>query len=118
MQVDQLVEGTFYTLYHDYGTVVTIKRLTKRNVDPETGEREDDIGFTADAVFTPVGMVNSYLVKMLGRADEATTVFMVRLNAGQEVKPSDTVIHGNRTYRELDVQVYGLIALVAGREYT
>lgn len=113
MVVDDMVEDTFYTLYHDYGTTVTIKTLSKRNVNTVTGEREGDPGFTADAVFTPTGLVNSYFARMLGRDDEYTTVFMVRTLV--EIMPSDTLIHGNIHYRDLKIQRYNSVSLVVGK---
>jgi hypothetical protein len=115
---------TFYHLRRDYGTVIQYHKSGKGDVNPETGVRDNsaDRTFPLDAVIVPVGHMNEWLAKLLGRVEKIGTCFLIRVSdipAGITIESEDYFVHGNLKYKHTEFEDFGgVLYALCGETFT
>lgn len=117
--LSQLLNDTYYFLHRDYGTVFIFVKRVKSDVNPDTGVRTNrDREYPVDAVFTPVGIMSEFLVKLLGKVEKHATLFMtLKSNLPEPIDTTDEIRHANLKYRNLEFEDYGEIILISGEAF-
>jgi hypothetical protein len=114
----------FYFLKKEYGTVIQYTKPGKGDIDPDTGRRDTsaDRTFPLDSVLVPVGHTTEWLLKVLGKVERVTTVYLIRVQdipAGITIETGDWFVHGNLKYKQPEFEDFGgtLIGLT-GKTFT